>query len=112
MNSAKWFLKAAPSDFKPYRALTMSARFTASSPNPGSSTVQTFSVSGAVSYEFSISAILTSNSFKYAKISATLTDYLDTTLVQVIACGVSVLCPPATKLTLRRKSSILISTIM
>jgi hypothetical protein len=61
MHSSKWFLKAAPADFSPYRSLTTSTRFPASSPNYGPSTVQTFSVSGAIRYAFSISAILKSN---------------------------------------------------
>jgi hypothetical protein len=73
-------MNTALSDFRQYKARTMSARFPASYPNSGPNTIQIFSVIGAIKLALSISAILTSKSFKAAKVYALMTDSLDTTL--------------------------------
>ena len=76
MQSARWFLKLAPDDAKPYIALTMIAVLPLFSPNLVPSVVCTFSEHGAVRYGFCIADV---RSFNAAKVRAILTDSLETT---------------------------------
>ena len=59
MQSARWFLKLAPDDSKPYNALTMIAGLHLFSPNTVPSVVCTFSEHGAVRHAFCISDVFT-----------------------------------------------------
>ena len=82
MQSARWSLKLAPDDDKPYNALTI-AILPVVSPNSVPSVVCTFSEHGTVIYAFCISDVFTSRSFNAAKVRAILTDSLETTLTYV-----------------------------
>ena len=83
MQSARWFLKLAPDDAKPYNALAMIAVLPLFSPNLVPGVVCTFSEHGAVRYAFCISDVFTSRSFNAAKVREILTDSLETTLAYV-----------------------------
>ena len=73
MQSARWSLKLAPDDAKPYKALTMITVLPLFSPSSVPNVVCTFSEHGAVRYAFCISDVFTSRSFNAAKVRAILT---------------------------------------
>ena len=80
MQSARWFLKLAPEDAKPYNALTVIAVLPLFSPNSVPSVVCTFSEHEAVRYSFCISDVFTLRPFNAAKVRAILMDSLETML--------------------------------
>ena len=112
MNSARWFLKLAPDDAKPYINLTMIAVLPLFSPNSVTSVVCTFSEHGAVRYAFCISDVFISRSFNAAKVRVIPTDSLETTLAYINLLGTSTIWPPATRHAFLEKFSILIENIM
>ena len=69
MQSASWFLKLAPDDAKPYKALTMIAVFPLFCSNSVPSVVCTFSEHGGVRCAFCVSDVFTSRSFNAAKVT-------------------------------------------
>ena len=66
MHPARWYLKATPTDFKPYEDLTITAVILVSLPNSGPNMVHTFSLAGACIYVFKISSDFTSTSQSYS----------------------------------------------
>ena len=112
MQFARWFLKLAPDDAKPYNALTMIAILPLCSPNSVANVAYTFSEHGAVSYAFCISDVFTSRSFNAAEIRAILTDSHETMLANVKLLRASTKWPPATRCAFLQKSSILIENTM
>ena len=112
MQSARWFLKLAPDDAKPYNALTMIAVLRLSSPNLVPNVVCTFSEHGTARYAFCIPDVFTSRSFNAAKVRAILTDLLYTTLANVRLLGASTIWPPAIRHVLLEKSSMLMENTM
>ena len=111
MQSARWILKHAPDDAKPYSALTMIAVLPLFSLNSVPSVVCTFSEQGT-SDMHSVSDVFTSRSFNAAKVRAILTDSLETMLAYVELLGASTTWPPATRHAFQEKSSILIENTM
>ena len=84
MHIARWLLKAALVDIRPYRALTITAVFLASFLNSGPNIVHTFSVTGDCTYALKILPNLTSRSLRAAIIKDISTISLDTTLAYII----------------------------
>ena len=84
MHLARWLQKAMPANFKPYKALMITADLLASLPNSGPNMIHTFSVTGACTYAFKMLPNLTSRSLKAAIIKAILTVSLDAMLAYVV----------------------------
>ena len=109
MHLARWFSNAAPPDYRPYNALTVTAVFMASLPNSVLKLVHTYSITSACIYAFKMSTNLASRSWRVVIIKSILTVALDTKLAYLTVVSNLIMCPPATSLALCLKSSILIS---
>ena len=110
MHSARWLLEAAHADFRPHKALVITAVFLATLPNLGPKVVQTFwlqvPVHKHLRYCPTSPKIIEGGNCQGYSVS------LNTTLVYVIVARASVMCPLAISLAFCLKSSILMSYTM